>query len=500
MQVELNWITSRARLSGDNIAVIDGETNQVYTYEQLDYRSNSLAYSLQNMGVKKGDRLAILSPNDVSYLDLLFACIKLNAIFVPLNWRLAKEEIEWILNDSEPACVFCHSDYTLMISDFARFSVITLHTEQYKSMVSGNRHPVLFEEQHERDALAMIYTGGTTGKPKGVILSHQSILWNAMNTIISWNLTKDDTTLTVLPMFHTGGLNALTIPILLMGGKVVLAQLFTPEKATRLLEQHQCTIVLFVPTMYQSFINSHVFTEHSYPSMKLFLSGGAPCPAEIYDAFKEKGILFKEGYGLTEAGPNNFYIDPEMAYEKRGSVGKPMLFNDAKIINDEGKEAKANEIGELWVKGKHGFELYWNNLEATVETKNDGWIATGDLAKKDEEGYYYIVGRKKDLIITGGENVYPLEVEQCLLKHPSILEAAVVGIPDMYWGEKVTGFLVVKDGSCLDDKEITDFCAQYLGKYKIPKTYHIVAELPKTHVGKIDKKRLKEMGIHKVRE
>ncbi|HWO75082.1 MAG TPA: long-chain fatty acid--CoA ligase [Bacillus sp. (in: firmicutes)] len=500
MQVELNWITSRARISPNQVAIIDGETNQRYTYKQLDQRSNSLAYFLQNRGVKKGDRLAILSPNHVSYLDLLFACIKLGAIFVPLNWRLAKEEIEWILYDSQPTYVFCHFDFIKMISNQSGFSVLTINTDEYDLMVGGNEYPILPEGLNERDALAMIYTGGTTGKPKGVILSHQSVLWNALNTIISWNLTKDDTTLTVLPMFHTGGLNALTIPILLMGGRVVLAQSFSPEKASHLLEKHQCTIVLFVPTMYQAFIHSDVFTEHSYSSMKLFLSGGAPCPSEIYDAFKEKGILFKEGYGLTEAGPNNFYIDPEIAYKKGGSVGKPMLFNDAVIISDDGKEAGENEIGELWVKGKHGFEMYWNNPEATSDTKKDGWIATGDLAKKDAEGYYYIVGRKKDLIITGGENVYPLEVEQCLLRHPSIMEAAVVGIPDMYWGEKVTAFLVIEAGVQLTEKEISDFCSQSLGRYKIPKSYHFLAELPKTHVGKIDKKRLKEMGVQKVRE
>ncbi|GAA0314380.1 long-chain fatty acid--CoA ligase [Bacillus carboniphilus] len=494
MVVELNWISHRARLSAGEVAVVDGETNESFTFQDLDQRSTSLAYHLQQKGINKGDRVALISPNDLSYLDLLLACSKIGAIFVPLNWRLSTKEIEWILKDSRPSIVFYHSEYGEKVSGFDPKKTIQLDNEQYRQLVTTKDAPFYIPvEQSERDGLAMIYTGGTTGKPKGVILSHQSILWNAMNTVISWNLSKEDATLTVLPMFHTGGLNALTIPILLMGGKVVLSHSFTPKKATQLINEHGCTIILFVPTMYQAFIQSKEFQEHSYPSMKVFLSGGAPCPLEIYDAFKQKGILFKEGYGLTEAGPNNFYIDPEMAYEKRGSVGKPMMFNEVKIMTENQQEAKPHEIGELLLKGKHAFENYWNNPEATLETKRDGWLATGDLAKRDEEGYFYIVGRKKDTIITGGENVHPLEVEHCLVQHPAVVEAAVVGIPDSFWGEKVTAFLVVKQ--VVSAEELTSFCAEQLGRYKIPKSYHILEELPKTHVGKIDKKELKEMGL-----
>jgi fatty-acyl-CoA synthase len=232
--------------------------------------------------------------------------------------------------------------------------------------------------------------------------------------------------------------------------------------------------------------------------MKVFLSGAAPCPLQIYEAFQKKGLAFKEGYGLTEAGPNNFYIHPEDAQVKRGSVGKPMIFNSIKLLKENGKEAGVNEVGELLIKGKHSFSYYWNNELATMETVRDGWLHTGDLAKKDEHGFHYIVGRKKDMIITGGENVYPLEIEHWLSAHPAVDEAAVIGLPDEKWGELVAAFIVLKNAQNIDEEELKGYCEKKLGRYKIPKRFFLLDELPKTHVGKIDKKALKEKSNQKM--
>ncbi|MFC4799797.1 long-chain fatty acid--CoA ligase [Neobacillus sp. GCM10023253] len=492
MRWELDWLENRARLSPNKAAIIDVKTNETWTYEQLSARANNAAANLQNRGVKKGDRVALLAPNDICYFDLLFACGKIGAIFVPLNWRLSVHEINEILQDCTPILIGVHEQFIHIYDQLPE-------EKPHSFMVEGSNYSEIkflqiVEEISETDPLAMIYTGGTTGKPKGVVLSHRSILWNGINSILSWGLTDQDVTVNYMPMFHTGGLNALSIPILMMGGTVVIGDHFDAAEAVESINRYQCTIILLVPTMYHMLIQSEEFKSSHFPSMKIFLSGAAPCPMQIYEAFQKKGLAFKEGYGLTEAGPNNFYISPEEAQIKRGSVGKPMMFNSITLEKTNGREATANEVGELLIRGKHAFSFYWNNEQATNETMTDGWIRTGDLARRDEQGYYYIVGRKKDMIITGGENIYPLEIEHWLAEHPAIEEAAVIGLPDEKWGEVVAAFIVFKEWSITDD-ELKTYCEAKLGRYKIPKKFIQVNELPKTHVGKIDKKKLKEMAI-----
>ncbi|MCM3765995.1 long-chain fatty acid--CoA ligase [Neobacillus niacini] len=489
MRWELDWLENRARLSPNKAAVIEEETNTVWTYTQLNGRAKTLANWLYERGVEKGDRIALLAPNHISYFDLLFACSKIGAIFVPLNWRLSWHELSGILQDCTPKYIGVHQQFN----------------EIYQQLPLEKPDPIFIEiwdypectpapavEIHETDPLAMIYTGGTTGKPKGVVLSHQTILWNGINTILSWGLTDQEVTVNYMPMFHTGGLNALCIPILMMGGTVVIGEGFTGEKAAQSINRYQCTVILLVPTMHHMLVQTEDFKNSQFPSMKVFLSGGAPCPIQIYEAYQRKGLAFKEGYGLTEAGPNNFYITPEEAQVKRGSVGKPMLFNAIRLVKSDGHPAGPNEVGELLISGKHGFSHYWNNEKATNETIQNGWISTGDLAKSDEQGFHYIVGRKKDMIISGGENIYPLEIEHWLAAHPSVNEVAVVGLPDEKWGEIVSAFLVLKNTSIQDD-ELKAYCEAKLGRYKIPKLFIRLEELPKTHVGKIDKKALKEM-------
>ncbi len=504
MNWELDWIYNRARVSPNKQAVIDENSNRTWTFAEMNHRAEAAAGWLKSLGVKKGDRIALLSPNHICYLDLLLACGKIGAIFVPLNWRLSPSEIDMILEDCKPKLMGIHKQFKHLASEVKKqeFACFLIDDSGcYETIILKKERPESRENISEHDPLAMIYTGGTTGKPKGVVLSHQSIMWNAINTILSWGLTNKDITLNYMPMFHTGGLNALTIPILMAGGTVVIGTQFEPEKAAHSLNVYQCTTVLFVPTMYHQFIQTKEFRKSSFPTMEAFISGAAPCPIEIYEAFQKKGLPFKEGYGLTEAGPNNFYIHPEDAQRKRGSVGKPMLFNRVKIKKARGKEAGVNEVGELLVKGKHSFSFYWNNQEATDETVKDGWIHTGDLAKKDEEGYYYIVGRKKEMIITGGENVYPLEVEQWLAAHPHIDEAAVLGLPDEKWGEIVAAFIVFKSSkSKVNEEELRGYCEMKLGRYKIPKRFIFLDDLPKTDVGKINKKKLKELGVEKAAE
>jgi fatty-acyl-CoA synthase len=491
---ELDWLANRARISPAAAAIVEGEAGTRWTYGQLNTRAENVATYFMSIGIKKGDRIALLSPNHISYFDIFFACMKVGAIFVPLNWRLSKTEISYILADCTPTFVAVHSSLKGLLAIENLIQHIDIDSAKYESITEGREmsfHEITTEIENN-DPLAIIYTGGTTGKPKGAVLSHQSILWNGLNTIVSWSLSEKDVTLTYLPMFHTGGLNALSIPILLIGGKVVIASDFEPYKAVELINQEGCTVVLLVPTMYHMIVNSDFFKDVTFPTMHTFLSGGAPCPLPIYQAFEKKGLAFKEGYGLTEAGPNNFYIDPNIAKFRRGSIGKPMIFNEIKLIGFNGEEAQPGEVGELLIRGKHVFEYYWNNPEATGEALIDGWLYTGDLAKKDEDGFHYIVGRKKEMIISGGENIYPLEVEQCMNQHPAVNEVAVFSLPHPKWGEIVAAVVSVLRNQKITEGELKAFCKQSLGSYKIPKYIIFESEIPKTHVGKIDKNSLQK--------
>lgn len=494
MSWDTDWLKKRALLTPDRVAVVDGETREQWTYQNLHERAECIAVFLLESGVTKGDRVALVSPNQICYFDLMFACTKLGAIFVPLNWRLSKKEIQYILNDCEPKLIAYHEKFQPLLPKEFQGSLLNIN-QQYQGLVKNTSCLKFYIDVDETDPLAIIYTGGTTGKPKGAVLTHRSIFFNAINTVISWNLTCDDTTVTYLPMFHTGGLNALTIPLLHIGGKVVIGDTFEADRFVDIINEEQCTILLLVPTMYHVLTETKLFQKTSFPSMHTFLSGGAPCSYRIYEAFAKKGLVFKEGYGLTEAGPNNFYINPSDALKKRGSVGKPMLYNRVKIVDANGKEVDCSEVGEIVISGHHLFTQYWNNPSVTAETKKEGWLYTGDLGKFDEDGYFYIVGRKKDMIITGGENVFPLEVEHIIAEYEMVAEVAVVGISNEKWGEVVTAFIVPKKGIRITEKEIESHCKEHLGSYKVPKTIHFVAELPKTAVGKIDKKELISMSI-----
>ncbi|MDN4493813.1 class I adenylate-forming enzyme family protein [Ureibacillus aquaedulcis] len=488
MQNEQTWILDRASLTPSKIALIDIQTKRKWSYEELSNESLKWLCYLRNEGIKKGNRVALLAENSIDIFPILFACGLGGFIYVPLNWRLSKRELISILNDSSPSILITDEEFHNLGEEIFKEKLVRIPSDFSVDSPEFNPTP----QWQSTDPWLMIYTGGTMGNPKGVLLSFDAVNWNALNTILSWNLSCEDCTVNYMPLFHTGGLNALSIPILMCGGTVVVGNKFDAEEAIRSVNDYQSTISLFVPTMYQSMIETDYFQHASFPTVKVFLSGGAPCPQTIYSHFIKKGLKFKEGYGLTEAGPNNFYIDSDDAAKKPGSVGKSMMFNSIRIKNKNGAICKVGEVGELYIKGRHMFTEYWNNAEETKNAIIDGWLKTGDLAKVDGDGDVFIVGRSKDMIITGGENVYPLEVEQCIVNHPHVREVAVVGIRDEKWGEVVTAFIVSSSNWVCSESEIQNYCREQLGTYKVPKKVLFLDELPKTHVGKIDKKRLKE--------
>ena len=501
-----DWLEQRESLTPQRKALIDLETKQTVTYQELNKRVDSIADFLWANGVRKGDRIAIISPNDISYFDLIFASAKIGSIFVPFNIRLSKKDIKYLLDDSKPAILFVHPDFLPLIDEIDTPEIVILDENYNNDSITLNSKWQSYKaalgfpaREYEKAGLSMddpwiiIYTGGTTGFPKGAVLSYRSVIWNSINTILSWGIKDSDITVTYLPLFHTGGINALSMPVLHMGGTVVIGNHYEPAEAVKVIEEYKCTIILLVPTMYHMLIKTEEFKKAAFPSMEIFLSGGAPCPISIYDAFNVKGLKFKEGYGLTEAGPNNFYIDPKDALVKKGSVGKPMFYNQVKITDEKGNELPQGKVGEIWLAGPHLFKKYWNREKETKEAFHGEWFKTGDLGRQDEDGFYYIVGRKKEMIISGGENIYPLEIENALQQHLLVDEAVVVGLPDEKWGEVVSAFVVIKKNEQLNDSDLKDFLIKHLAKYKIPKKFYFLEELPKTAVGKISKTALINM-------
>lgn len=496
----VDWLAKRAELSPNKIGIIDDSTDRRLTYQELDGRTIKLAFNLNvKYRVNKGDRIAILAYNRLEYIYILFAAQKLGAILVPINFRLSAKEINFILQDCQPRVLFYDLEMEQMVkeitSSFSDLYICRLDEPdgsdgEYSQMTAQVAIPNLPPVQNDPESIWLIlYTGGTTGFPKGVMLSQRMVTWNAINTIVSWQLRDLDIAPVFTPFFHTGGLNVLTTPLIYLGGTIIISKNFAAAKALEIITREKVTIIFMIPTMFQMLAQEPAFETTGFESVRICISGGAPCQSNIYQTYKAKGLAFKQGYGLTEAGPNCFYLHPDDLERKQGSVGKSVFHSETKIIDDNGQQV-SNGVGEILIRGDHLCSGYWHKQEATASAFSDGWLHTGDIGRRDEEGYYYIVGRKKEMIISGGENIYPVEVESVLYEHPSIDEAAVVGIPHEKWGEVPKAFIVLKPGTSLNEKEVITYCRNRLAGYKVPKHVEFRTELPHSAAGKILKREL----------
>ncbi len=501
-----NWLARREMLSPDKVAVIDTiNGGMLITYRQWNRRANRTAhFLLQALRLQKGDRIAVLAMNSVDYLDLWWACGKIGAIIQLINWRLTPHEITALLLDGNPRALVYSRDFAEQVEAVRPRVPGVAHFITMDDKLQANDLQILEREAFSeaeppeidldwKDAWAICYTGGTTGLPKGAILTHRSITANSINTVMSWGLTPDDVALMQLPLFHTGGFNVFTAPLVHVGGTSVVCKGFDPEQTFDLIRDHRISLFVGVPTMHLMLQQHPRWEEADLSSIKICGSGGASCPQPVVDEYARRGILLFTGYGLTEAGPNTFWMPPEHRLRKPQSVGIPLMHIDVRIVREDGSECAVDEAGELLVRGPHVCGGYWNQPEETARAITlEGWLHTGDLARRDAEGFYYIVGRLKDMIKSGGENVYPAEVESVMHAHPAVAEAALVGIPDVKWGEVGWAFIVTRPGMSLNEDEFLDFCRERLAKFKIPKKVVFLEELPKTGVNKIDKKLLVE--------
>ena len=498
-------MSKRADLTPDRIALVELETGRRFTYAELNARANRLANFMQEkLGVGNGDRVSILAKNSITYIDLFYGLPKIGAIFAPFNWRLTANELTFMIKDLEPKVLICEPDFVPTLEEMrAHIDVehfVSLRGAEIEGAINyggvesaPNSEPELPLLDAE-SPYCILYTSGTTGYPKGAVIPHRQILYNCLNTVASWGLTEYDISPVYTPLFHAGGLFAFFTPLLYLGGRIILAREFDAAASLQWILEEGCTVILGVPTLFQMWIDSDYFEEADFSNVHFFISGGAPCTPKLMNAWREKkGIIFRQGYGLTEVGANCFSMTDEDSIPKTGSVGKPIFHSKMRIVEPEtGQEVSVGESGELLIWGPHVCSGYWQNPEATDESIKDGWFYTGDMAHKDEAGFYYIDGRYKDMIKSGGENIYTAEVEAVYKKHPAIKDAALIGKAHEKWGEVGLMIMIIEEGQQVTEDELKSFVLESLAKYKIPKEVIFADSLPYSAYGKVEKGNLRE--------
>jgi fatty-acyl-CoA synthase len=491
----------RTRLTPQRTALVVVPTGERFTYRELNERAARCARSwTSELGLAKGDRVALLSNNRLEFLDCFFAAAKSGVIVVPLNTRLTPHELAAIVRDAGARVLI----YAGAFGDTVRELRGLVSVERWialdnpvdssdlrfaevlaRSTVRGPRSTVSPE-----DVCCLLYTSGTTGRPKGVMIPHRMVAWNAYNTAMCWQLREDDVAPIFTPLYHAGGLAVFLLPIFATGGTIVLHAGFDTGEIWRTIERERCTVVFGVPTIYKMLMDAPEFARADLSSVRWLISGGAPLPLYIIEAYQRRGVVFKQGYGLTEVGVNCFSMTVEQSVEKKGSIGKPMMFTEARLVDGDGREVAAGEVGELLLRGPHVCLGYWNDPGATAAALDaDGWFHTGDSARRDDDGFFFIAGRKKDMFISGAVNVYPAEVEGELLLHPGVQDAAVIGVADATWGEVGVAF-VVPGGEPPAPEELVAFLGGRLARFKVPRQFVFVDALPRTPYGKVVKAEL----------
>lgn len=495
------WMRKRAWISGRRLALSDPFSE--YNYDVLNQRIGQLAETLGERGVRPGDRVAGLLLNGTQFFEILFATVRLGAIFVPLNYRLSASELSFILYDAGARVFFYHDEFTDTVAalrnDAPLESVVSIGSgmraegrEAYEELIIGQSGAAPVEPVSADDVAMIMYTSGTTGHPKGAMLTHGNTVWNAIQTIGRMPIQQEDRLLVVAPMFHIGGLGVFAFPGLYIGASVFIRPSFDPADALRTIQEKKITTKFGVPAMWQAIMAELKQGDYDIQHLKLAVTGGAPCPLPVLRFFQLRGVAFVEGFGLTETSPTCAILDHIDAERKNGSVGFPAMFVDLKIADDRGQKLAAGEAGELLIRGPNVFKGYWNRPEATAEALRGGWFYTGDIGYLDDEGFLFIIDRKKDMLISGGENVYPAEVEKVIYEHPDVVDVAVIGVPDSKWQEVPRAIVVRREGSELEEAGVIEFCREVLAKFKVPKSAVFVEELPRSASGKILKRELRD--------
>jgi fatty-acyl-CoA synthase len=495
-----DWIAHFSRRTPDKIALIDLESHRRFSYAELDARISRLATHLRNsLKIARGDRVAVLALNTTDTLEVQFACGRIGAVFLPLNTRLTVPELQFIVGDASPKLMIHDGELAETALTVAKLCNVSLELllgpgGSYEAAIASATPLDKLEDVTLDDISTIMYTSGTTGLPKGAIITHGMTFWNCVNLGGPAYISPSSVLLTVLPLFHTGGLNCYTNPVLHAGGTIFIMRAFDPALALQLISDPAQGINVFfgVPAIYQFMAQHSSFASSDFSRLVIGGVGGAPMPVPLLKVWEARGVALQQGYGMTETSPSVMVLDKEDAVRKAGSSGKPVLHTEVRIVRPDGGDADIGELGELWVKGPNVTPGYWNRPEANASSFTDGWLHTGDATRVDEEGFYYIVDRWKDMYISGGENVYPAEVENVLHQIAAIAEAAVIGIPNEQWGEVGMAIVALKPGHTLAAVEIHAHCAANLARFKCPRVIEFVDALPRNATGKIHKPTLRK--------
>lgn len=494
----LDWVSKWASYTPDKKAVVSLDTGEIYTYKRLHEVGLQLgSYLVKHYRLKKGNRVAVLAEHSPEYLMLFIAAQRLGLILVPLNYRATSGELLYCMGDVAAS---------LLITDHESFKQVTAELESrlpntivvsMKSLFSGAgsiKMPAIISEFkiEQEQPVFIFYTSGTTGKPRGVIYTNRMLFWNSLNTGMQLEITSRDHTVNALPPYHTSGWNVLLLPMLHCGASIAFTRKFRAGKMLRFLQEPSVTLFLAVPTMLRMMIKQKAFERFKAKNLKYIVVGGEPLSNAVIEAWAGKGVLLSQGYGLTEAGPSITSLHYHDSLWKKGSIGKPNFYIEIKIVDEEGRETADGISGELCLRGNVVTPGYWNDMPGTMEKIRDNWLHTGDIVRRDREGFLYVVGRKNQSYISGGENIHPLEVEAVLNAYDPILEAAVIGVEHEEWGETGIAFIVLKR---IDTglEEIIAHLKKQLASYKIPKDFVFLDALPKSGIGKINRKELKEL-------
>lgn len=496
-----SYLAQNARKTPGKLAIeCEGRT---YTYQQFNKEVNQLAHGLLGLGIGKGDKIALMMKNSDKFVFSFFAAAKIGAVVVPVNFRLTASEVHYILDQSEAVLVICDDELedtvTLALEKTRVAHVITTGTpkangcQSYESVLADSTdNPSI--EVSETDDLEILYTSGTTGRPKGALFDHKRIFNVGLTMMISMGINQEETILHVAPLFHSAQLNLFLISGVVLGATHIIHREFHPVKTLEAIEEHKVTHFFGVPAMFNFMLQVPNAADYDLSSIKRCGYGAAPMAPELVRKSIElfRTDQFYNLCGLTEAGPGGILLDPEGHKNHLGKGGKAAFLTEARVVNEEGEDVQPGAVGEFVIKGESIMKEYYKKPEETAKTIKDGWLYTGDLATIDEEGYITLVDRKKDMIISGGENVYSIEVEEVLYEHPSVLEAAIIGLPDEVWGEAVCAVIVPKQGAEVDEQELKSFCRQKLAGYKVPRRIFIEKALPRNASGKILKYQLRQ--------
>jgi fatty-acyl-CoA synthase len=495
-----DWIAHFGRRTPDKVAAVDLGSGRSLTYAQFDARASRLASHLRDaLKVARGDRVAVLALNTTDTLEAQFACGRLGAVFLPLNTRLTVPELQFIVGDASPKVMIHDSDLAETALTVAKLCNVASALRlgpggTYEAGIAAAKPLDKTVDVTLDDISTIMYTSGTTGQPKGAIITHGMTFWNCVNLGGPAYISPSSVLLTVLPLFHTGGLNCYTNPVLHAGGTVLIMRAFDPALALQLISDpsHRINVFFGVPSIYQFMAQHPAFVTSDFSRLVIGGVGGAPMPVPLLKTWEERGVALQQGYGMTETSPAVMVLDREDAARKAGSAGKPVLHTEVRIVRPDGTDADVDELGELWVKGPNITPGYWNRPDANASSFTDGWLHTGDATRVDADGFYYIVDRWKDMYISGGENVYPAEVESVLHQLAAVAEAAVIGIPSEQWGETGMAIIAVKPGHTLSEAEICAHCEANLARFKRPHLIKFVDALPRNATGKIHKPTLRQ--------